>query len=122
MKRDMDLIRKLLFAIEENPREFMVDGYDSDIIKYHVLLLMEADYIDGRISNTLGHSSVAPQNVFVNRLTWNGHEFIDNIRQEEIWNTIKTEFKGASVSTIYSVCKQLAEGYAKKKIQVILGE
>lgn len=122
MKRDMELIRKLLFAIEENPRQLAVDGYDKEVVKYHALLLIEAGLLDGKVSNTLANTSVVPSHIFVNRLTWDGHEFLDNIRRDEIWNTIKSEFKDASVSTIFNIGKELAESYAKKKLRSILGE
>ena len=122
MKRDMELIRKLLFAIEENPRQLTVGGYDNEVVKYHALLLIEAGLLDGKVSDTLANTSVVPSHIFVNRLTWDGHEFLDNIRKDEIWNTIKSEFKDASVSTIFHIGKELAESYAKKKLRSILGE
>ncbi|EGQ8927613.1 TPA: DUF2513 domain-containing protein [Vibrio parahaemolyticus] len=122
MKRDMELIRKLLLTIEENPRQLEVEGYDKNQVKYHALLLIEAGFLDGNVSDTLANTSVVPSFVSVNRLTWDGHEFLDNIRKEEVWNTIKTEFKDASISTVFSIGKQLTENYAKKKLSSLLGE
>ncbi len=122
MKRDMELIRKLLLTMEENPRQLEVEGYDKSQVKYHALLLIEAGFLDGNVSDTLANTSVVPSFVSVNRLTWDGHEFLDNIRKEEVWNTIKTEFKDASISTVFSIGKQLTENYAKKKLSSLLGE
>ncbi|GAB60751.1 DUF2513 domain-containing protein [Rheinheimera nanhaiensis] len=122
MKRDMELIRKLLFAMEDNPCQLAIDGYDKEVVKYHALLLIEGGLLDGKVSNTLENTSAVPSNIHVNRLTWDGHEFLDNIRRDEIWNTIKSEFKGASISTIFSIGKELAEGFAKKKLRSIIGE
>ncbi|EGR2221615.1 MULTISPECIES: DUF2513 domain-containing protein [Vibrio] len=122
MKRDMELIRKLLLIMEENPRQLEVEGYDKNQVKYHALLLIEAGFLDGNVSDTLANTSVVPSFVSVNRLTWDGHEFLDNIRKEEVWNTIKTEFKDASISTVFSIGKQLTENYAKKKLSSLLGE
>ncbi|EHR6179786.1 DUF2513 domain-containing protein [Vibrio parahaemolyticus] len=122
MKRDMELIRKLLLTMEENPRQLEVEGYDKNQVKYHALLLIEAGFLDGNVSDTLANTSVVPSFVSVNRLTWDGHEFLDNIRKEEVWNTIKTEFKDASISTVFSIGKQLTENYAKKKLSSLLGE
>ncbi|MCG6508527.1 DUF2513 domain-containing protein [Vibrio parahaemolyticus] len=122
MKRDMELIRKLLLTIEENPRQLEVEGYDKNQVKYHALLLIEAGFLDGNVSDTLANTSVVPSFVSVNRLTWDGHEFLDNIRKEEVWNTIKTEFKDASISSVFSIGKQLTENYAKKKLSSLLGE
>ncbi|EMN7207540.1 DUF2513 domain-containing protein [Vibrio parahaemolyticus] len=122
MKRDMELIRKLLLTMEENPRQLEVEGYDKNQVKYHGLLLIEAGFLDGNVSDTLANTSVVPSFVSVNRLTWDGHEFLDNIRKEEVWNTIKTQFKDASISTVFSIGKQLTENYAKKKLSSLLGE
>ncbi|EPM6964304.1 TPA: DUF2513 domain-containing protein [Vibrio harveyi] len=122
MKRDMELIRKLLLAVEKNPRELQVEGYDVEEVGYHTLLLIEAGLLDGITSDTLDNTSIVPTFISVNRLTWDGHEFLDNIRKEEVWNTIKSEFKDASISTVFSVGKQLTENYAKKKLNELLGE
>lgn len=40
MKRDMEIISKLLFEIEENPRQLTVDGYNKEVVKYHALQLI----------------------------------------------------------------------------------
>lgn len=122
MKRDMELIRKLLLSIEENPDQLEVEGYDEDCIKYHSMLLIEAGLLDGDVSYYLSNTSIVPDFVSVNRLTWDGHEFLDNIRKEEVWNTIKTEFKDASISTVFNIGKQLTENYAKKKLSSLLSE
>ncbi|WP_447065924.1 DUF2513 domain-containing protein [Vibrio alginolyticus] len=122
MKRDMELIRKLLLAVEKNPRELQVEGYDVEEVGYHTLLLIEAGLLDGITSDTLDNTSIVPTFISVNHLTWDGHEFLDNIRKEEVWNTIKSEFKDASISTVFSVGKQLTENYAKKKLNELLGE
>lgn len=118
----MELIRKLLLSIEENPDQLEVEGYDEDCIKYHSMLLIEAGLLDGDVSYYLSNTSIVPDFVSVNRLTWDGHEFLDNIRKEEVWNTIKTEFKDASISTVFNIGKQLTENYAKKKLSSLLSE
>ncbi|CAK3949093.1 DUF2513 domain-containing protein [Vibrio crassostreae] len=122
MKRDMELIRKLLLSVEEHPRQLEIEGYDNEKVKYHALLLIEAGLLDGNVSDTLSNTSVVPSFISVNRLTWDGHEFLDSIRKEEVWNMIKTEFKDASISTVFSLGKQLTENYAKKKLSALLGE
>ena len=119
MKRDMTLIRKLLFAIEENPNSIEVDGISEDTMKYHLALLINANLVDGVVteSNRKDIQSEIPVFVTVKSLNWDGHEFIANLREDHVWNTIKREFKDASFSTLVSVSKQLAEGYAKKQVK-----
>ncbi len=59
MKRDMALIRKILFFLEA--RTFLkaeldlpIEGYERDIIRYHILLLAQAGLIDFEPEKTKG--------------------------------------------------------------------
>ena len=58
--------------------------------------LYEAGYIDCDIIKTL--SSNQPQ-ILIKEITWNGHELLDNIRDNSVWTKIKKKLSGfASVS------------------------
>ncbi|WP_285339582.1 DUF2513 domain-containing protein [Vibrio parahaemolyticus] len=114
MKRDMSLIRDILLSIEKNDKVLPVEGFSSEIIESHVKLLIEALLVER-------HSFGVGSFVTVTRLTWNGHEFLDSIREEQVWDTIKNEFREASMSTIIKVGKDLADGFAKKKVEALLG-
>ena len=85
-------------------------------------LLIDANLVDGIVaeSNAKGEQSEIPLFVTVKTLNWNGHEFIANLREENVWNIIKREFRDASFATVLSIGKQLAEGYAKKKVEALL--
>ncbi|CAH6898282.1 conserved hypothetical protein [Vibrio chagasii] len=124
MKRDMELIRKIMLFLEEqiNPsiRNVEIPGIDEHVINYHIVLLIEAELIQGNVSRELGPNPAIPNYVRVYRVTWQGHEFIDNFRNEEIWNTFKTEFKEMSFSSLTTIGKQLVEGIAKSKLEVLL--
>lgn len=54
-------------------------------------------------------------------MTAKGHDFIADLRQQEVWQTIKAGFKDEGLSTLMSVTKSLAEGFAKKKIKDLTG-
>ena len=50
MKRDMDLVRKILLEIEEqyvssSIIDLKIEGYDSETIAYHCKILYEAGYV-----------------------------------------------------------------------------
>jgi hypothetical protein len=88
----MDLIRKLLFAVEEKPDDnpaqtFSVDGYDDDAIQYHLILMYEAGLISAEVHRT--DTGRIAKLYFVFRLTWEGHEFLAAARDNTIWNTVK---------------------------------
>ena len=95
MKRDMDLIRKLLMHFEEYDSFSMeektkIDGYDNRIIDYHLLLLAQADMIVCEASK----STTNPERyikVYPFGLSWKGHEFLDAARDESLWNKAKAK-------------------------------
>lgn len=117
MKREMDLIRDVLFLYEEGTS--IDEGkYSNAQIHEHILLLKDAGFIITESFYPPGAGALH----YRDRLSWNGHEFISYIRENEIWNKIKSEFKNSSIETIVSVSKQLAEAWAKKKIEKLLSE
>jgi hypothetical protein len=92
MRRNMDLARKILFALEECPftcgwHIIQIDGYSSEDISNHVLLLKEAGFIDARELTNL--SSPHPE-WYPERITWDGHEFLDSSRDETRWEKAKS--------------------------------
>ena len=81
MKRDMDLVRRILLAMEARPQAeagypLKVDGCEAERVNYHVLLLQEAGLITA-IDTGLQWLPVD--------LTWKGHEFLDAARDERRW-------------------------------------
>jgi hypothetical protein len=114
MKRDMELIRKILFALEERESgfaggELAIEGHSEDEIGYHVLLMMEAGLVHG-IETT--HRGSAVPTGSAARPTWKGYEFLDASRNNTLWNKAKGKVKdvGGSVAfaTLMALLKKLA--------------
>ena len=89
MKRDMDLARSILLAIEasdEEPGQWirlkLENRTDTDV-SYHVMLLSEAGLIKARDLGTVGFAW------YPTRLTWQGHEFLDAARNNGLWERAK---------------------------------
>jgi len=121
MKRNMEVIREIMLQTEaEREGNVQVKGFDEEMVRYNMALLIQANLAEGAVEDGVSNTSQAPSDVVLNNLTWEGHEFLDNLRQENVWNTLKDEFKDASMSTLISVSKKLAEGYAKKKLEELL--
>ena len=87
MKRDMDLIRKILVGmegLEESPTstgEFQVEGFTDGQVNYHLRLLVEAGLI---VAADAGDEWIPLY------LTWQGHEFIDASREDSRWEKAKS--------------------------------
>ena len=109
MKRDMELVRKILLETEEaanNPIEWIVlniEGYDPALISYHVKIMKEAGLIDAENLTTLAHFEWQPKS-----LTWEGHEFLDAVRNETVWAKTKEVVKSKGGSVSFEVFKELA--------------
>lgn len=118
MKRDLELIRQLMLAIELKGDDFdadsiEIDGYDPSQINYHLQLLVEAELAVGKVLNYLGSDRPT---IIIKKLSWEGCSFLDDARNESVWQkTMKiVKDKGGSVSVgvltqlLASVAKQLS--------------
>jgi hypothetical protein len=96
MKRDMDLIRLVMIEIEKNPDPIQpiaikVPGYSDLEISYHVMLLAEHGFAEAiNFSSNDGFEWQAQ------RLTFEGHEFLDAARSDTIWKTAKEKIVSAT--------------------------
>ena len=86
MKRDMDLVRTILFGIEaRSPGTYTgVDIYDANAsdVYHHLVMLIDAGYVRGRSVGSLGTNS---GQAIVEGLTWEGHDFLKAVRNDTIW-------------------------------------
>ncbi len=90
MKRDMDLIRQILFKIEEantvtDGIEMSFQGHSDDEIAYHLKILRQAGLIDAVDVSAGGHLAYIPTS-----LTWAGQEFLEAARDDTKWNKAKS--------------------------------
>jgi len=134
MKVDIDYVKNLLEACEAMPEPtFDIEAlkaagieYDDDEFVFHMQYLDDLGFIEredkdpgfGLTRSLDGFKSWA---VLPLRLTARGHQFIEALRNKEVWATIKTGFRDASIETLWGVSKKLLESYTEKKLQSILG-
>ncbi|CAH0194174.1 hypothetical protein SRABI106_01381 [Rahnella aquatilis] len=133
MKINQQYLRDLLIAFEDTDgpettlTELETAGFDADSndFIFHMRLLDDRGLVmrtDGEAG--FGHEQALDGYYWINvplRLTATGHDFIANLRQQEVWQTIKTGFKDEGLTTLISVAKSLAEGFAKKKVKDLTG-
>lgn len=122
MTRDMNLIRELLLYLEAfdmggKPAEILshqkTEGLSElcspDELEYHYNQLISAGYIDGKL---VGYGGL-----LFRSLTWDGHEFLDAVRDKEIWELTKNaadKVGGAGVEIIFDIAKGFAKTQLKK--------
>jgi hypothetical protein len=122
MKRDMDLIRKILFACEAHacgfaPHPLQVEGYDNETIGFHVLLMVEAGLLEGTDVTTMADSSPA---YLAQRMTWSGYEFLDAAREQATWNKAKGAI-GTVSGVGFEIAKSVLVEFAKQQAKTVLG-
>ena len=121
MKRDMDLIRDLLIAIENDPQfdglskiipdgssDFGITDRSDQEVGYHLTMLIDAGLVDG--DPTMDEMPI------ISKLTWQGHDLLDSIRDSSIWGETKEGAKKAGGFSL-ELLSDLAKGLIKKKIE-----
>lgn len=120
MKRNLDLMRDLLFDIERkydgSPGEINLD-YDEYaehselVVTEHLLLLGEAGLIDYKEFKSHGGRSVIPF-----RMTGKGHDYLDSVRDPEIWSKTKKGAEAAGGLTL-ELIGEIAKGVIKTQLK-----
>lgn len=123
MKLDKDLVREILLAIEasiNDPKqriELVLANRSAREVSYHVLLLTEAGLI---LSQDAAYLASAESIWQPTRLTYKGHEFLDTVRDGEVWRRTKAGAEQAGVSGL-GVLLELGKAYGKEMLKEKLG-
>lgn len=124
MTRDMDVIRTLLLRLEarykgigtlifsHGDEELAIEGGDPLAVTYNLGLLVEAGFVKGRVTAT--------GDFMMEGMTWSGHDFLDSVRDEEIWRRTKEGVSLAGGFT-FDLVKALAKGFLRKKVESLTG-
>lgn len=118
MKRNMDLARAILLAIEESDSvvgflRFTISGATDAEVSYHVMLLHEAGLIEAHDASGMNAHQWFPE-----RLTWAGHEFLDASRDETMWNKAKKLIQDKGGSLTFEILKEVLVNLAKQAVGV----
>ena len=111
MKLNYDCVRSVLLTVEKsktideelnlNPLDVetifeQLTKYEDSEILYTIEKLKEAGYINAALHFAAGHFIDGA----VSSITYSGHEYLDNIREPEVWRKVKTMLKNAGATTL----------------------
>ena len=126
MQRNMDLVRDLLIRLEAlhlgvgEAQMLMVPGpplvlagEDANEVFYNMRLLANAGFLD----LTDGQPALG---FGIKGLTWQGHDFLDSVRDPEIWRRTKEGAQKAGGFTV-ELLGDLAKGLIKTQIEKFTG-
>lgn len=117
MRLEKELVRRILLAVEASERspyegvELDIEGWSEAQIGYHVMLLAEAGYLVAEDIGCIGEDLAWE----AQRLTYAGHEFLDTIRDAEVWR--RTKEAAAKVGSVsLQVMVEIGKAFARQVI------
>ena len=124
MRRDPELLRQLVFqleAIEARPgailhipvKEMVVEGFSYEQVYYHINQILLSGWIETAASG--GGISASGRFCF-KCLSPAGHDFVDSVRDEKIWQLTKAGADQAGGWTL-DVLAALGKGFLKKQVE-----
>jgi hypothetical protein len=119
MRRDLDLIRDLMLKLEAidirpgtlvmlSPADIAVEGHTRDEIDAHLQMIYDAGY-------AVGDGMMQSGDWTFRRLSPDGHDFLDSVRDQTIWSKTKAGVATAGGFTL-AVVGELAKAYIKQRL------
>jgi Hypothetical protein (DUF2513) len=110
MKRDMELVRAILLAMEAHesgyaPSPFTIAGFDQGVIGHHVWLMEQGELVTAVEMTAMNEASPIAIPLSI---TWKGHDFLDAVRTDKVWLKVKTELKDKGLSLPFALLQALA--------------
>lgn len=102
MKRNMDIIRKIVLGLRDSDKLIdRVPDISEDDFLAHAELIIEAGLAKGKVIPS-GRKQ-GPEAVILFRLTWDGHDFADSITEDTLWNKAKENILKPSASWSFGI-------------------
>ncbi|MGA2411322.1 MAG: DUF2513 domain-containing protein [Candidatus Binataceae bacterium] len=125
MKLDWDLIREILMRIEDDPKfdgsanqvdaaKLGITNHTNAEVMYQVVQLIEGGFLAGKI---LSAGAFPPAAAVVFKLTWKGHEYVDSLRDPDIWQKTKSRIGGVA-GVAFGVVLEVAKAEIMKKLKL----
>lgn len=108
MKLNLDCMRSILLEAEQQPfgQELLftdltlkLSKYSEDELAYTCIKLKEAGFITAVIIQADNFSAVQ----FIDDITYEGHQFLANIRSDTIWNDVKEVSKKVGSNSLQAI-------------------
>ena len=126
MKLNHDCIRDLLLYIENKSsysnliylNDITLNGYSTEDIIYTADKLIEAKYLNCKYAKTF--DSDLPD-IKVQSITYEGHKFLDNIRDNNVWSNTKnilSKFTSTSIGIVSDIASQVISNIISKQLNL----
>lgn len=125
MRKNIDLIRYIMIYLEDEMKAgtiYSIDNIDftkflndvnKDMINEHLMLLLDNEFIDAVYAG----NKFSPSTFVIKRITNKGHDFLDALRNDDIWNKVKEKATSVGGVTL-SIMIELGKEYLKQKLSI----
>lgn len=114
MRLNPDCMRAVLLTVESSDFGKSIDQnyiynqlddeYSHEDILYSLIKLKEAGFINGRVKSYDNWKNTV---VFITDITYEGHQFLSNIRSNTIWEKVKEKLTDKSIDSALSLSKAI---------------
>ena len=109
MKRDLDLVRQLLLQIEAlpagPPAQYRTSEIEDPVLLAHFELVLASGLVNGKIARSQGARGDV---ISISGLTWEGHEWLELVRSQAIWNEVKSVLLDNGGALSFELTKNVA--------------
>ena len=97
--------------------DVQIDGYDMKTIAYHCALLHDAGLIYDYKAQYAGDGLCF---FGVGRLTWEGHELLDKIKSDTVWNKTKETIKSKGIPLVLDAVKEISSAIVTSMVKAAI--
>jgi hypothetical protein len=117
MKRDLDLVRQVLLHIEAlpagPPAQYRTSEIDDPVLLAHFELVISAGLVNGKIARSQGTRGDV---ISISGLTWEGHEWLEMVRSQAMWNEIKSSLLDNGGALTFEMTKAVASKLLRARL------
>lgn len=103
-------------SLSHEELELVLPNYKTEDIIYTVVKLKEAGFLDVKVTRASGNILV---DVRINDITFTGHEFLNDIRDDNNWKKVKEIAKSVGAFSINMIA-QIAVGVIQTNISALM--
>ncbi len=122
MKRDMNLVLKILQKIEDKTsltsERIEIEGEDEQVVTRHIEMMQAAGLLDG-LPPKRERGGIT---MYVKDLSWEGHDFLVAIQDKGVWSRLTEEYSVDQLAKMpLAILKLAAVGLLKDAVERRLG-
>lgn len=122
MKLNHDCVRAVLKYLEDtleldneiDATDIVIKKYQQQDIVYSVRKLAEAGYL-----NTTDYSADDEQNIIINSISWDGHRFLDTVRDPKVWEhskSVASKLLSVSIGMMENIASQVITNLVSQQL------